>query len=149
MSAKTFTFSLPIPPSGNHRNKMAVVRGKPRWFPSPKYEEYISLCLIKLIEQKGKKPIPTTEPVGMTLVVYPKDLKPMDIDNIEKTLNDTLQKIGIIADDKQIRWKAGCYGEVSKQNPRVEVSLTRLSGDRLIDVPAAQAMFNNMVLKLC
>lgn len=149
MSGKVFKLTVPIPPSGNHRNGVSAKNnGRVRYFPKPKYTQYIEDVRAIFLSKVGTIPKPTDRPIGVTLVVYLKDFKAFDLDNAEKTLFDTLAKVGVYRDDKQIRWKSSGYGAIDKKNPRIEVSLTMFTGDRLVDGPVIQSMVTDMVMRM-
>ena len=79
-------FSLPMPPSGNHRN----IWGKHGPYRSPAYRDYIKRGMLLL----GRVPAPQFDKeakLGCKVEVFPKDARRRDLDNSVKCVWDLIQ----------------------------------------------------------
>ena len=86
---------LPFPPSVNHYYR----RVGPRTLISREgraYRERVARCLGLL----GVRPV--RGPIHMRIEVYPPDNRRRDLDNLQKSLWDALQKGGAYLDDSQV-----------------------------------------------
>jgi hypothetical protein len=63
----------------------------------------------------------TARHVGV--VAYPPDKRRRDLDNILKCVNDALTHLKAIEDDSLIRRAVQEWGEIDRENPRVEVTI--------------------------
>jgi crossover junction endodeoxyribonuclease RusA len=68
----------------------------------------------------GQRQLGTVE-VGV--VAYPPDKRRRDLDNILKCVNDALTHLKAIEDDSLIRRAVQEWGEIDRENPRVEVTI--------------------------
>lgn len=93
--------NLPWPPSVNHLY-MRTLRGV---FLTQKAKQYYDNAemLLRLNPNRPKAPI--CEDVQIEFKAYPPDRRKRDQDNLEKVLNDSLVKGGILEDDSLIRRK--------------------------------------------
>ena len=99
-------FEIHLPPSGNHRNGFNRKTGK--YYPTAKYTKYIAdLALIKRA-LKIEKVMGETE---VHLHIYKESKRKFDIDNIMKSLFDSMTKAGIIEDDALIKSGAFSFDE--------------------------------------
>jgi crossover junction endodeoxyribonuclease RusA len=109
--------TLPLPPSGNHRNGLDTRGAKPHFFATREtkaFRQYVALAL------KAAGVRPTSGPVSVELDVYP-NREGRDLDNVEKTLWDALE--GLAYDnDKRIRRKR-VEMHPADRVPRVELSI--------------------------
>jgi Holliday junction resolvase RusA-like endonuclease len=119
--------SLPLPPSGNHRNDVKVLK-KPIRTKKGKLSQLHRATKAFTTDFRGHVALalkvagvrPTTEPVAVELDVFP-NREGRDMDNIEKTLWDALE--GLVYDnDKRIRRKVVEMFPADKL-PRVELSI--------------------------
>jgi Holliday junction resolvase RusA-like endonuclease len=114
--------SLPLPPSGNHRNGLDTRGPRPRFYRTKEAEafrRYVGLAL------KAAGVRPTSEPVAVELDVYP-NREGRDLDNIEKTLFDALEGFAF-DNDKRIRLKR-VEMHAADPVPRVELSIEPYTG---------------------
>lgn len=65
---------------------------------------------------------PFTSRVEVTAVFY-RDRDQGDEDNFEKALGDTLQRAGVVENDRLIHWTGETRLEVDRARPRVEVTI--------------------------
>lgn len=81
-----------------------------------------------LAEQINALPEFTTAKIHYT--VYPKDRRDPDVGNVvsihQKFFEDALVELGKLPDDssKYILWSSQSFGEISRDNPRVEITIT-------------------------
>jgi crossover junction endodeoxyribonuclease RusA len=61
--------------------------------------------------------------VEVSIVAYPPDARRRDIGNLTKCLDDSLMHLGLIEDDSLIRRAVQEWGEIDRENPRVEVTI--------------------------
>ena len=61
--------------------------------------------------------------VEVGVVAYPPDKRRRDLDNILKCVNDALTHLRAIEDDSLIRRAVQEWGEIDRENPRVEVTI--------------------------
>lgn len=92
--------------------------------PSPQYQKYERAC---------KKYIPAENidyPVNVKAVFYMETRRAVDITNLHQALHDILKKYGCVKDDNCnfIYSTDGSYVAYDKQNPRTEVTITKLDG---------------------
>lgn len=89
------TMHLPYPPSANHYRKRDSRRN--RDYLTPEANAY---CL--LVACRVHQHVRIDTPCRQTIMVNPPDRIKRDLTNIEKVLNDALQKCGLLADDRLI-----------------------------------------------
>jgi Holliday junction resolvase RusA-like endonuclease len=92
-------FTIPLPPSANviWRALRSSRGGSPRVVKSPEYKAWIDLCHILLVSKKivPKKPVDKYE----LEILLPQKMRG-DIDNRVKPINDLLQRMKIVNNDK-------------------------------------------------
>jgi crossover junction endodeoxyribonuclease RusA len=109
--------TLPLPPSGNHRNGLSTRGARVRIFRRDATKAFRRLVGL-VVKAAGVRP--TTEAVAVELDVYP-NREGRDLDNIEKTLWDALE--GLVYDnDKRIRRKR-VEMHPADRLPRVELAI--------------------------
>lgn len=109
--------SLPVPPSGNHRNAISTRGGRVRVFPTAEtqaFRKHVALA----VKVAGIRL--SNEPVAVELDIFP-NREGRDMDNIEKTLWDALEGF-VYDDDKRIRRKV-VEMHPADRVPRVELSI--------------------------
>lgn len=101
------TLDLPYPPSVNNYWHVKLRRGRPTFMVSQAGRNF-RLEVIACVTGFRSSPwyfanlFPLTPPVSLHLDIYPPDHRKRDIDNILKSLLDSLETAGIVADDSQI-----------------------------------------------
>jgi crossover junction endodeoxyribonuclease RusA len=94
------TLHLPYPPTCNTFWRHIVYRGQPRTLISEagrKYQRVVAQ--MALFQYAGVFP---TQRLRVDVIVYPPDRKRRDLDNLGKSLLDSLTKAGVWGDDAQI-----------------------------------------------
>jgi Holliday junction resolvase RusA-like endonuclease len=119
--------SLPLPPLGNHRNGVRIVRGKPRFFPTLETKAFHRTVALAA-KQMGAKPLPA--PVVVTVTVY-RARAAGDIDGYLKVLLDSLE--GVAYENDSAIHALSCELVDGDRVPRVEVRVARL------ETPSANA----------
>ncbi len=96
----TLQFTVPYPPSVNTYWRHIVMGGKPRTITSKKGREYRTevTCLLANMRQE-----PIAQPMIVRCLVFMPDRRRRDIDNILKSLLDSMQHAGIYEDDSLIK----------------------------------------------
>lgn len=91
------------------------------------HDDYAEMALWQL-HPKPKTPI--TIPVNVKCVFYMKTRRKVDKINLEATIHDLLVEAGILADDNRdiIAGTDGSRVYLDPQNPRVEITITSMSG---------------------
>lgn len=122
-----FTISV-IPRTKKNSQQIFFRNGKVIAIPSKKYKEFEEECLW-LIPSKYKKKI--DYPVNIKVTYYVQSNRRIDKTNLESAVMDMLVKVGVLADDSAInpRIAVGHDGSrvyVDKDNPRIEIEITKL-----------------------
>ena len=117
-----YTIKGETPSKKNSRN-IFVRGGRPVNIPSKNYKEWHDDAVNQL-QAQGAKPFPEKE-VSITVVFYPRTLRPFDLSNKLESVADLLVDCGIIEDDN---WKivpeiSAKIGIKDKDNPRAEIFL--------------------------
>lgn len=114
--------SLPLPPSGNHRNGMSTRGGKPHFFPKKETKAFRETVAL-IAKAEGVRPL--SGHLAVELDIYP-NREGRDMDNVEKTLWDALEGIAF-GDDKRIRRKRVEMHDADP-TPRVELTIEAIAG---------------------
>ena len=111
----TFEASIPIPPSNNryyrHFRGHTVI--------SPEGKAYKKT----MVELLGQVAPGLSEPVSVSMRVFPKDRRKRDLDNYPKAVFDALTLAGVWVDDKQVEELWIKREKPDKTNPRIELCL--------------------------
>ncbi|WP_336702588.1 RusA family crossover junction endodeoxyribonuclease [Pantoea dispersa] len=102
--------TLPFPPSVNtywrNTRKGVLISASGRSFRSN--------ALADILEQLRRAPQPITVNVAVSVILYPPDKRPRDLDNYLKAAFDSLTHAGVWVDDKQIKRFAVEWGPLTK-----------------------------------
>lgn len=102
--------TLPFPPSVNtywRNTRMGVLI-------SASGRSFRSNALADILEQLRRAPEPITVNVAVSVILYPPDKRPRDLDNYLKAAFDSLTHAGVWVDDKQIKRFAVEWGPLTK-----------------------------------
>lgn len=108
---------LPWPPSVNHYWR----RQGSRYFVSAEGKAYRDELYYKCASFRGL--FKATERLSVTIDAYPPDKRRRDLDNILKSLLDSLQYAGVYADDSQIDFLAIKRNPLREKKIIVEVTV--------------------------
>ena len=113
-------FTFPCPPSLNKyyrklRNRIIISN-----------EGQAFLSHVALIVAGRNYSYRKEERLRMDVIVYAKTNRPYDLDNIFKSLCDSLEKTGVIVNDSQFDWLTILRGPKDKDRPRCEVTIQPL-----------------------
>lgn len=104
---------------GHHGNKALTTEGK----------NYIDFAIIEIIKQlKNKKVKHIPGVIECWKIFQPRDNRTKDITNLEKILNDILEKAGLIDNDFKI-WKYHGERIIPKKPGDVEITIQPLDSD--------------------
>jgi crossover junction endodeoxyribonuclease RusA len=92
---------LPFPPTLNTYHRHIVIQGKPRTILSKQGREYKQSVLNAVLFDDGDHP-PMMGRLHVTIAVAPPDNRRRDLDNIPKSVLDSLTEAKIWGDDEQI-----------------------------------------------
>lgn len=92
-----YKIKLPVPPSVNQLWRM----GKGNWYTTPKYRNYMEEVKLHVAMAKIK-PFPDDARLAMYVEYYQHDKRRRDLDNLLKSLGDSLQAAYVYNDDSQI-----------------------------------------------
>jgi len=95
------SFTLPLPPTSNHR--LIPAKGSGRLITSPKMREWKKEAEDTLFRQRDWGNPTITGRVAVTLVITWPDRRKRDIDGPVKPVLDALVKAGILKDDSLIK----------------------------------------------
>ena len=102
--------TLPFPPSVNtywrNTRKGVLISASGRSFRSN--------ALADIMEQLRRAPEPITVNVAVSVILYPPDKRPRDLDNYLKAAFDSLTHAGVWVDDKQIKRFEVEWGPLTK-----------------------------------
>lgn len=112
---------LPWPPSVNHywqrsRNGGMHISERGRDF-----RDIVERIVFAWCGQNQKVSLPLTGPVAVNIVCHPPDKRRRDIDNLLKSLLDSLQRAGLYRDDNQVSTLTISRSTVDRANPRVVI----------------------------
>lgn len=124
------TFTLPIKPvtKKNHSNIVTLKTGRTILLPSKAYIAFEKEVCKLIKEQFGTKFTPIDFPVNVKAIYYQDSNRRADLCNYHAALHDALVKAKLIKDDnfKIITSTDGSKVSVDKNNPRIEVEITKL-----------------------
>jgi crossover junction endodeoxyribonuclease RusA len=95
---KLVTLTLPWPPSVNSYWR----RNGSRYFVSAKGIQYRKEVFFIAYDVRANSIFPKDERISVSIKAYPPDKRKRDLDNILKSLLDSLQHAGVYDDDSQI-----------------------------------------------
>jgi Holliday junction resolvase RusA-like endonuclease len=128
----TLMFVIPGAPRSKKNSSRAFTRGRfPRVLPSAAYVAWHEAAERafdaekRALEAAGR--IPIGRPVAMK-ALYFRDRNVGDLSNFENALQDFLQAIGVLVDDKWIVSKDGSRLAIDRERPRIDVTLEVLGG---------------------
>jgi len=127
---QTLTFTIPIKPvtKKNHSNIVTLKTGRTILLPSKAYIAFEKeVCKFVKVEF-GNKFTPIDFPVNIQAIYYQDSNRRADLCNYHAALHDALVKAKLLLDDnfKIIVSTDGSRVLVDKNNPRVEVMITKL-----------------------
>lgn len=126
-------FTLYGQPITKKNSQRLVNRGgytKP--IPSEAYEQYATDCLWQI---RGPQRLGIDYPVNVECVYYMQTRRAVDLTNLEEATDDILVAAGVLKDDncKILATHDGSRVLYDKQNPRVEITITRYEGKTILD----------------
>lgn len=92
--------SLPWPPTVNTYWRSIVIKGQSRVLISSRGREYQADVAKFCMVQRAPHRLPGR--LGVTITAHPPDRRARDLDNLTKSLLDSLTKAGVWSDDSQI-----------------------------------------------
>ncbi|WP_394521681.1 hypothetical protein C1N60_08840 [Pantoea sp. SGAir0184] len=114
--------TLPFPPSVNtywrNTRKGVLISASGRSFRSN--------ALADIMEQLRRMPEPITVNVAVSVILYPPDKRPRDLDNYLKAAFDSLTHAGVWVDDKQIKRFEVEWGPLTKRG-KTEITINPYS----------------------
>lgn len=114
--------TLPFPPSVNtywrNTRKGVLISASGRSFRSN--------ALADIMEQLRRAPEPITVNVAVSVILYPPDKRPRDLDNYLKAAFDSLTHAGVWVDDKQIKRFEVEWGPLTKRG-KTEITINPYS----------------------
>jgi len=114
--------TLPFPPSVNtywrNTRKGVLISASGRSFRSN--------ALADIMEQLRRLPEPITVNVAVSVILYPPDKRPRDLDNYLKAAFDSLTHAGVWVDDKQIKRFTVEWGPLTKRG-KTEITINPYS----------------------
>lgn len=114
--------TLPFPPSVNtywrNTRKGVLISACGRSFRSN--------ALADIMEQLRRAPEPITVNVAVSVILYPPDKRPRDLDNYLKAAFDSLTHAGVWVDDKQIKRFTVEWGPLTKRG-KTEITINPYS----------------------
>lgn len=115
-----------IPPrTKKNHGQIVTVNGRQIMLPSPEYMQWEAGCSRAAIYDRTAPAI--TYPVNCTALIY-RDRAAGDAVGFYQAIADTLEKLGIVQNDKHIISWDGTRLLKDAENPRVEVILTAIAG---------------------
>ncbi len=120
---KSITLTLPYPISANrYWRHVNLPYGGFRVVKSKEAQWYRKACHVSWLQAKQK---PFEGAIGVSLKLYPRDKRSIDLDNGMKVPFDALQGLAY-RNDRQIRRICAEYCEPDKANPRLEITLEEI-----------------------
>lgn len=111
---------LPLPPALNHCYRAAINNNRPYLYKTSAAKQWQEEAGWILKTKFKKEKLPITEPVAVHIHLYLKHDR--DIDSSHKLLLDTLQFVGIIANDKQVKL---LITEKQVGDPKLEIKISK------------------------
>lgn len=131
MNEIVYQIVVPLEPKSkkNHMD-IVYVRGRPVVVQNKQYKQF-EKDIGKLLTHKPKEPI--DYPVNCNYQMYRKTHRVFDASNGISALDDVLVKFGILKDDnfKIIAGHDGTRVRVDKENPRIEITITKMEAEDL------------------
>ena len=121
------TIILPGEPrTKKNSGQIIMAGGKPRLLPSKPYKEYRECCLWRI---PGWQKTRINYPVNMKCVYYMATKRKVDLVNLIEATCDILVDAGVLADDdsKIVVSHDGSRVKLDRDNPRAEITITRMS----------------------
>ena len=114
---RTLYFTLPPPPSLNSyyrkiRNRIII---------SEKGKTYRTV--VELLTAQRSFSFTHEERLAMDVAVYPATFRRFDLDNLFKSLCDSLEYAGVFVNDSQLDWLSIVRCPKCKENPRIEIKI--------------------------
>lgn len=114
-----------IPPrTKKNHGRIVQVRGRPVMLPSPEYTAWNDGCGRAAVYDRTAPAI--AHPVNCTAIIY-RDRNTGDAVGFYQAIADTLEKLGVVENDRWIVSWDGSRLAKDAENPRVEVLLTAIS----------------------
>ena len=117
------------PRAKKNNQRIVMCGGYPRLLPSKAYKAYEAECL-RQIGLPFEQP-EICEPINLSCQYFMQTRRRVDLVNLLEATCDILVAAGVLADDNHtiIRSFDGCGVHHDKENPRVEIEITRAGGD--------------------
>lgn len=131
MQKLTFTIGVHPRTKKNHSNIVTLKNGRTILIPSKAYKDFEKEVCLAIKDKFGNKFTPIDFPINVKALYYQNSNRRADLCNYHAALHDALVKSNLIKDDnfKIIVSTDGSRVYVDKENPRIEVEITRLEGD--------------------
>lgn len=127
---QTLTFTIPIKPvtKKNHSNIVTLKTGRTILLPSKTYIAFEKQACQFIKSEFGTKFTPIDFPVNVKAIYFQDSNRRADLCNYHAALHDALVKAKLLVDDnfKIIASTDGSKVMVDKNNPRIEVEITKL-----------------------
>jgi Holliday junction resolvase RusA-like endonuclease len=120
-------FTIPVVPR-TKKNSQRIMRnpktGRPFVMQSKQYIEYENACLLSI---NARYRVKIDYPVNLCATFFMPSKRRVDLVNLLEALQDALVKANVLADDnsKIVKSVDGSRVMYDKQNPRIEVTITR------------------------
>ena len=129
MSSVVFQTVIPIEPRSKKNSQQICINSRthrPFVKQNEKYDQFEKDCGFFL---KHKPPAPIDYPVNCQYIMYRSTNRVFDALNGCEAVDDVLVKYGILEDDnfKIVAGHDGTRVRVDKDNPRIEITITRMS----------------------
>ena len=126
-----YEVTLPLEPRSKKNSQQICINSRtkrPFVKQNEKYVQFEKDCGYLL---NRKPPAPIDYPVNVQCVFYRSTYRRVDLTNLEGSILDVLTHYGIIEDDNRdiVYSMDGSKVLYDKQNPRIEITITRLEGD--------------------
>jgi len=104
MVVMMINLDMPYPPSVNHYYRHVTINGRPRTLISREGREYRTKVCGLLASGRGNGPRkpPAGGRIALAMDAFPPDRRRRDIDNLLKSVQDSLAHAGVYEDDSQI-----------------------------------------------
>lgn len=117
------------PRSKKNNQRIVMCGGYPKLLPSRAFKDYEAECLAQICVPFGES---IDAPVNLSCRYYMRTRRRVDLVNLLEGTCDILVDARILADDNSsiIVSFDGCSVQHDKENPRVEIEITRATGGR-------------------